>query len=143
MHVECMEDRHSALWRHLSEVVLRRQSTAPGQRQGTAAALSALLKGMTDYSVSSSLGNWASYGKKGVFLPSRVHDCPHFLEVVGSTGRLYLEEEQKRMRRETPKKSEVPNCLQVCNDQCSPSFTLATFTITECTQTHIFTREEG
>ena len=60
MHVESMVKKHSALWRHLCGEALRRQSTARSEQVGADAALSALLKGMTDYSVSSSQGNLAS-----------------------------------------------------------------------------------
>ena len=67
--VEPMDKKHSALWRHLFDEALRRQSTAPGEPQGTEAPLSALLKGMTDYSISSSPGNLVSYKKTAVSLP--------------------------------------------------------------------------
>ena len=65
--------KHSALWRHLCDEGLRRQSTAPCERQGTDVAVSALLKGMSDYSVSSSPRNLASHKKTAVSLPSGVH----------------------------------------------------------------------
>ena len=48
MHVESMDKKRSALWRHLCGEALRPQSTAPCERQGTEAALSVLLKGMSD-----------------------------------------------------------------------------------------------
>ena len=100
-----------ALWRHLCDEALRRESTG----QGTDAALSALLKGMTDYSVSSSPGNVASFMKTAELLSSGVHDCPHIFGVVGSTGGWYLEEEQKRMSRET-EEIEGVTLLQVHDD---------------------------
>ena len=65
---------------------------------------------MTEYSVSSSLRNLASYQKTAVSLSLGVHDCPHILEVVGSTGRWSLERDQKRMRR-APKKLRWPRCF--------------------------------
>ena len=100
MHVESRDKKHSALWRHLCGEALRRPSTAPSERQGAEAALSALLKGRSDYSTSSSPRNLASHQKAAVSLPSGVHDCPHTCDVVGSTGRWYLEEEYQRMRRD-------------------------------------------
>ena len=98
---------HSALWRH-------RQSTGPSERQGTCAAPSALLKGMSDYSSSSSPRKLASHQKTDVSLPG-VHDCPRILDVVGSTGRCYVEEKQQRMRRD-PEEIEVAALPQVHND---------------------------
>ena len=74
-------------------------------RQGTSeddALLSALLKGMSDYSVSSSPGNLASYK-------------PHIFDLVLSTGRWCLEEEQQRMRRD-PEEIEEVALPQVYND---------------------------
>ena len=67
-----------ALWRHLCDEALRRLSTGPSDRQGTEAALAALLKEMSDCSVSTP---------------------PHTCDAVGSPGRRYLEEEHQRMRR--------------------------------------------
>ena len=104
-HVESRDDEHSALWPHLCDEALRRQSTALGERQGTNAALSALPKRMTDCSVSSSPGNLASYKKTAGSLPSGVHDCPH-----GWVDRPMVSGEQKRMRRD-PKKTRVSRCL--------------------------------
>ena len=57
---------------------------------------------MSDFSVS-------------VTLPSGVHDCPHICDVVRSTGRWCLEEEQQRMRRDSEEIEEAA-LLQVCND---------------------------
>ena len=53
---ESMDKKHSALWRHLCD------ETFDVSRQGTDAALSALVKGMPDYSASSP-GNSASCKK--------------------------------------------------------------------------------
>ena len=39
MHVESVDKKHSAFWRHLCDEALRRESTAPGERQGTDTAL--------------------------------------------------------------------------------------------------------
>ena len=115
MHFESMDEKHSAFCRHLCDEALRRQSTVPGERQGTDAALSALLKEMTDYFDSSSPGNLASSRKTAASLPSGVHDSPHILEVVGSAGRWYPEEEQKRMRWD-PEEIEGVTLPQVQND---------------------------
>ena len=115
MLVESVDEIHSALWRDLCDEALRRQPTAPGERQGTDAALSALLKGKTDNSVSSFPRNLMSYKKTAVSLPPGVHDFPHSFEVVGSTDRWYLEEEQKRTRRD-PEEFEGVTLPQVCND---------------------------
>ena len=92
------------------------------ERPGTDAALSALLKRVTAYSVSSSPGNLASYRKTAVSLPSGVQDCPHILEVVGSTGRWFLEEEQKRMRRDPEEidRDALPSSLQWPSAQEEP-----------------------
>ena len=70
---------------------------------------------MSDYSVSSSPGNLASYKKTAVSLPSGVHDCPHIFDVVRWTGRWCLEEEQQRMRRD-PEEIEEVALPQVYND---------------------------
>ena len=77
--------------------------------------LSALLKGMTDYSVSSSAGNLVWYKKTAVSLPLGVHDFLHIFEVINSTGRWYLEEEQQGMRRD-PEEIEGVTLHQVYND---------------------------
>ena len=70
---------------------------------------------MTDFSASSSPGNLASHKKTAVSLPSGVHIGPHIYEVVESTGRRYLEEEQKRMRRD-PEAIESVTLPQVYKD---------------------------
>ena len=115
VRAESMDKKHSVLWRHLCDEALRRQSTAPGERQGADAVLSALLKGMPDYSVSSCPGNVASYKKTSVSLPCGVLDCPHIIDVVGSTGRRYLEEEQNEAG---PRRNRGPlRSWQDCRDR--------------------------
>ena len=46
-------------------------------------------------------GNLASCQKTAVSFPSGAHDCPRIFDVVESTGRLCLEEEQQRMSRDS------------------------------------------
>ena len=114
VHVEFMDKKHSALWRHLCGEALRRQSTAPSERQGTDVALSALLQRMTDYSVSSYPGNLASH-KKRLYRSRRECATAHTSTRWWSAGRWYLEEEQQRMRRD-PEEIEVATLPQVYND---------------------------
>ena len=64
LHVELMDKKHSALWRHLCDEALQRQSTAPSERHRTDATLSPLLKWMLDHRISSSLRNWPSSRKR-------------------------------------------------------------------------------
>ena len=116
-HVESMDKMHSAFWRDLCDEALRRQSTAPSERQETDAVPSALLK--TDVRLFCLVlpRELGLLQENGCFsLSSEVHDCPHIFDVVGSTGRWYLEEEQQRMRQD-PEEIEEPALPQVCNDQ--------------------------
>ena len=93
-----------ALWRHLCDAAHGRHSTAPSERQGTDAALS-VLKEMSASApvVPRELG----------FKETAV--SPHIFDVMGSTGRWYLEEEQQRMRR-GPENVEDATLSQVYND---------------------------
>ena len=89
MHVLSMDEKHCALWRHV------------------------LLQSISDHSGSSSPKKSSKATANS--LPSGVHDCTHILDVVGSTGRWYLEEEQQRMRRK-PEEVEDVMLLPVYND---------------------------
>ena len=60
VHVESVDKKHSAFWRHLCDEALRRPLTAAIGRQGTNAALTALLNQMSD--VSLELGLLQGYG---------------------------------------------------------------------------------
>ena len=68
MHVRSMDEKHAALWRHLCDEAYRLQSTAHSERQGADAALSVLLKGMSEYSVS-------SFPELGLPQGNGAHDC--------------------------------------------------------------------
>ena len=108
VHVEPMEKKaFCPVASSLCDEALRHQSTAPGEHQETDAALAALLKGVSDYSVSSSPGNLASSKKKLLFHSLR--ECTTAHTSLTWSGR------QQRMRWD-PEDIEGAALPQVYND---------------------------